>query len=84
MIFRDLFFRKNLLQERAKIMRLFEARARKRRTQWDLRLITGINQSKISLIERGYICPTEKEKNEIAKALDFDVNEIEWTHNPIN
>ena len=59
-------------------MKLFEARARRRKTQWDIRRITGIHQSKISLIERGYIEPTEKERAVIAGALGFAANEIEW------
>lgn len=59
-------------------MDLFEARAKRRKTQWDLRIRTGIHQSKISLIERGYVCPTDKEKSVIAKALDFQVGDILW------
>jgi len=59
-------------------MNLNEARARKRKTQWDLRLSTGIHQSKISLIENGYVKPAKNEKAAIAKALGFDVGEIEW------
>ena len=59
-------------------MDLFEARIKRRKTQWDLRRPTGISQSKISLIERGYIVPADKEKEMIAKALGFKVGEIEW------
>lgn len=43
-------------------MDLFEARAKKRKTQWDLRAKTGISQSKISLAERGYIKLSKQEK----------------------
>jgi DNA-binding XRE family transcriptional regulator len=60
-------------------MDIIEARARKRKNQWDVRLSTGIHQSRISLIENGYVEPTDKEKALIAKALGFDVDEIEWT-----
>jgi len=61
-------------------MNLFEARARKRTTQWDLRKRTGIHQSKISLIERGYVIPSDEEKRQIASALGFGVAEISWTN----
>ena len=60
-------------------MKLFEARARRRVTQWDMRKRTGIHQSKISLIERGYVDPSEAEKTMIAAALGFDVSEIQWS-----
>ena len=59
-------------------MDLYEARAKRRKTQWDLRKLTGINQSKLSLIENGYIEPSEEEKAMIAKTLGFSVGEIEW------
>ncbi len=49
-----------------------------RKTQWDLKVLTGIHQSKLSLIERGYIEPTKREKALIAKALGFSANEIDW------
>ena len=60
-------------------MHLFEARARKRFTQWDVRLATGIHQSKISLFENGYLIPNGREKRAIAEALDLQVNDISWT-----
>ena len=59
-------------------MNLIEARARKRKTQWDLRKLAGIDQTKISLIENGYVEPSEKEKEAIAKVLGFGVGEIDW------
>ena len=59
-------------------MNLFEARARRRVTQWDLRKQTGIHQSKISLIERGYVEPSPAEKSMLAAALGFSVDEIRW------
>lgn len=65
-------------------MNLFEARARRRKTQWDIRQNTGIHQSKVSLIERGYVEPTEKEKTLIAKALGFAVSEIKWPKQEAN
>jgi len=57
-------------------MDLFEARARKRLTQWDIRKATGIHQSKVSLIERGYIQPTEEEKKLLAEVLGLPVDHI--------
>lgn len=59
-------------------MNLFEARARQRATQWDLRRETGIHQSKISLIERGYVEPSPAEKSMLAAALGMAVDEIQW------
>ena len=59
-------------------MNIFEARAKRRKTQWDLRILTGIHQSKISLFENGYVCPSEKERVAIAEALSFPVESIEW------
>ncbi len=59
-------------------MDLQTARAVKKKTQWDLRRKTGFHQSKISLIENGYIIPTNKEKKTIAGALGVSVNEIDW------
>ena len=59
-------------------MNLFEARMMKRRTQWDLRIATGIHQTKISLIERGYVEPRKSEKLKLAKALNCLPEQIEW------
>ena len=59
-------------------MHLFEARARKRFTQWDIRLATGIHQSKLSLIERGYVKPSNEEKEALAGALGVSIDEIQW------
>lgn len=59
-------------------MDLATARAIKKKTQWDLRRVTGINQSKISLIEHGYIIPNDDEKASIAWVLGVAVNEIQW------
>lgn len=59
-------------------MDLVTARAVKKKTQWDIRKATGIHQSKLSLIENGYVIPTDDEKVVIAKVLKFQVDEIEW------
>ena len=65
-------------------MDLVTARAIKKKTQWDLRKTTGINQSKISLIEHGYIIPNDEEKTAIAGALGVTVNEIHWPDDVLN
>lgn len=59
-------------------MDLVTARAIKKKTQWDVRKETGIHQSKISLIEHGYVNPTDDEKTAIAQALGVAVNAIKW------
>ena len=53
-------------------------RFKKRFIQHDLVKATGIPQSKISLIERGYISPTKNERRAIAKALQVDPQGIDW------
>jgi len=45
-------------------------------TQLDISFPTGINLSKISMIERGYIIPRPEEKRLIAMALETTVSEI--------
>ncbi len=59
-------------------MDLKTLRAMKKETQWSLRNKTGIHQSKLSLIERGYIAPVKGEKEKIAKALNTSVDQITW------
>jgi len=53
-----------------------ETRVVKRVSQFQLRLATGIHQSKISMIENGLIDPREDEKEKLAKALGVAVKEI--------
>ena len=65
-------------------MDLVTARAIKKKTQWDLRKATGINQSKISLIEHGYIIPNDEERVAIAGALGVSVQEIQWPEETFN
>jgi transcriptional regulator, XRE family len=50
-------------------MDLKSLRVQKRLTQWDIRVKTGISQSKLSLIENGYINPSEDEIKKIAQVL---------------
>jgi transcriptional regulator with XRE-family HTH domain len=45
-------------------------------TQFDLRLKTGIHQTKISHFEHGYMTPREDEKLALARALHVKVQEI--------
>ena len=57
-------------------MTLREARFFKGFNQWDISLKTGISQSKLSLIERGYVNPRDDEKERIADALNCAVADI--------
>jgi transcriptional regulator with XRE-family HTH domain len=59
-------------------MNLREARFKKSMTQFDLRILTGIHQSRISYIERGYIVPRDDEKQKIEAALGL---RISWDEN---
>jgi len=45
-------------------------------TQYDLEKLTGINQSKLSLIEGGYREPSSEEKKKIAKVLRAEIQEL--------
>ena len=50
-------------------MTLKELRARKLITQLDLSLLTNISQTKLSLIERGYLKPNSNELLRLAKVF---------------
>jgi DNA-binding XRE family transcriptional regulator len=56
--------------------RLRELRATRRMTQFQLRLETGIHQSKISLIENDWVMPRKDESEAIAKAMGCTVDDI--------
>ncbi len=58
-------------------MNLREARFRMGITQWGLQRLAGVHQSRISLIEKGYIKPSETEKMKLTEALGFQVDETE-------
>lgn len=45
-------------------------------TQDELMIKTGINQAKISRIERGYLKPSTEEKEKIARALKLKSEEL--------
>jgi transcriptional regulator with XRE-family HTH domain len=60
--------------------RLREIRVVKRITQFQLRLSTGIHQSKISLIENGLVEPRQDEMKKLAQALHVRPKEI-WGTN---
>lgn len=49
--------------------RLREIRVVKRVTQFQLRIATGIHQSRISLIENGWVPPKSEEMQKLSKAL---------------
>ena len=55
---------------------LKEVRARNRITQFQLRLITGIHQSKLSIAENDLIELGQDEKRKIARALGVQVSDI--------
>jgi transcriptional regulator with XRE-family HTH domain len=55
------------------------ARLSKKFSQWQISRFTGINQTKVSLIENGFVSPSREEKERIAKALALTVDEIKWT-----
>ena len=56
--------------------RLRVIRAERRITQFQLRLQTGINATKISFIENGLVQPREDEKQKLARALGANPEEI--------
>jgi len=56
--------------------RLREVRVVKRVTQFQLRLDTGIHQSKISLIENNLMQPRDDEKKRLSKALGATPQEL--------
>jgi len=56
--------------------KLREIRQRKRMTQWDVRIKSGIHQSKLSLFENGYVELRTDEKSRLAKALGVPIREI--------
>ena len=58
--------------------KLREVRRAKDVTQFQLRIATGIHQSKISMIENGLIDPREDEKKKLARALGVRPEEI-WS-----
>ena len=57
-------------------MNLKQARFMKNFTQYDLMAKTGIHQSVISQIERGYYAPNEGQKKKLAKALNCRMSEV--------
>lgn len=56
--------------------RLREIRVVKRITQFQLRVSTGIHQSKISMIENGLIEPRDDERRRLAEALGVRTEEV--------
>jgi transcriptional regulator with XRE-family HTH domain len=59
-------------------MNLYEARVKKRISQWDVAVATGLSQSKISLIERGYVIPSQSEKLLLCDALGVKEAALHW------
>lgn len=56
--------------------KLRDVRVLKRITQFQLRIATGIHQSKISFIENGLIEPREDEAKRLSKALGVETQEL--------
>ena len=46
------------------------------KSQLDVSFETGISQSRISLIENGYVVPSEEEKKDLAEALNRDPEDL--------
>ena len=58
-------------------MELREVRFKRRLSQWELSLQSGVHQSRISLIENGH--PAKKdEKEKICRAIKIELDKIEW------
>ena len=62
--------------QEALMNKLRETRVVKRITQFQLRISTGIHQSKISMIENGLVQPRGDEKKRLARALGVQVGEL--------
>ena len=56
--------------------KLYEARVLRRVSQYVIALKTGIQQSRISLIENELVKPKKDEKEKLAKALGVQVKDI--------
>ena len=56
--------------------KLYETRALRRISQYVIAIKTGIQQSRISLIENELVTPTEEEKKKIAKALGLKEEDV--------
>ena len=61
---------------------LRELRFKSRKTQYDVCKLSGIPQSRISLIERGYATPKRKERLAIAQVFNVDAKSINWPKTP--
>lgn len=55
---------------------LRQARTFRELSQLDLVLLTGIGQTKISMLERGYKMPSKEEVHLLARALRFDPEDL--------
>jgi transcriptional regulator with XRE-family HTH domain len=67
----------------AKSMTLKEAQLKKNLTQFDLRIKSGIHQSKISLIENGFIRPSPEEIERLCKALMIEKDVLQFCEREI-
>ncbi len=60
------------------MLNLYETRVLSRQTQHVLAKKTGISQTRICLIEKGFANPKEADKKRIARALSLRVIDIDW------
>jgi transcriptional regulator with XRE-family HTH domain len=59
-------------------MNLKTARTSRGFTQLDLELASGIHQTKISILERGYRLPTDEERDRLARALGLESEVLDF------
>ena len=59
-------------------MDLREIRFKKRISQYELQRDSGVEQSRISIIERGVLPAKFKEKARISAALGLAIDDIDW------
>ena len=57
-------------------MNLRVARVKRKMSQYGLSLETGISQSRISLFENGFRCPTTEQAEKIAEVLQVRLKKI--------
>jgi transcriptional regulator with XRE-family HTH domain len=59
-------------------VKLRVVREQKKLSQWDLAVRAGVSQTWVSLVERGYVRPSEDQREQVAKALGMQADEIQW------
>jgi len=59
-----------------RVSKVRELRFFKGLSQWQIALAAGMSQTKLSLIERGFIHPTEADKERIAEILETKIEDL--------